>query len=507
MVMGQKQELRQSQSLVMTPQLQQAIKLLQLTNLEIQEFVDQEIERNPLLELADPSRPERGDGKKEDSHKIEDVGDQDASTVYGKENLPNKNEEPLDVNYNDYYDDHTPTNSSPINSTSYSAPSPNSFQIDDENNYIENTIETAETLADHLLEQLNADIPDPVERLIGFHLIHMLDSAGYFCGDVESVANQIGCSEIQVNVVLEKLKKFDPAGVFAKDLRECLSIQLKEKDRLDPIMEKLLDNLDHLAKQDKKLLLKSCNVNEEDLIEMVTEIRALNPKPGELYNNDIAQTVVPDVFVRSVPGGKWAIEINNETLPKILVNRQYLSLVTKDASSDEDKIYINEQLNSANWLVKSLEQRAQTILKVATEIVRQQDSFFTNGIRYLKPLTLKDIAENIEMHESTVSRVTANKYISTPRGVFQMKYFFTSAITSASGEKSLSAESVRDTIRELIHKETKDDILSDDKIVEILCNSKIEIARRTVAKYRESMNIPSSVTRRRQKKSTSLNII
>ena len=507
MVMGQKQELRQSQSLVMTPQLQQAIKLLQLSNLEIQEFVGQEIERNPLLELADPSRPERGDGKKEDSHKNENIDELDTSTVYAKENLPDKNEEPLDVNYNDYYDDHIPTSGSSTNSTSYSTPSTNSFQIDDENNYIENTIETSETLADHLLEQLNADIPDPIERLIGFHLIHMLDSAGYFCGDIESISSQIGCSEKQVDLVLGKLKKFDPAGVFAKDLRECLAIQLKEKDRLDPIMEKLLDNLEHLAKQDKKLLLKCCNVNEEDLIDMIAEVRSLNPKPGELYNNDIAQTVVPDVFLRSALGGKWVIEINNETLPKILVNRQYLSLVTKDASSEKDKIYINEQLNSANWLVKSLEQRAQTILKVATEIVRQQDSFFTNGIRYLKPLTLKDIAEKIEMHESTVSRVTANKYISTSRGVFQMKYFFTSAITSSSGEKSLSAESVRDRIKELIDKETKEDILSDDKIVEILRDSKITIARRTVAKYRESMNIPSSVTRRRQKISPSLNII
>ncbi len=501
MSISQRQEIKQTQSLVMTPQLQQAIKLLQLTNIEINEFVGQEIERNPLLELADPSKPERGDGKAEIIETNNPSENLDTATLATKDNLPESNDEPLDINYNDYLEENYTSsgNTNYEQSNSWSSHSNKSNHFD-YNDSLEQVIENKISLTDHLLEQLNADISDPAERLIGYHLIHMLDSSGYFKSEISSVSDLIGCEENKVLEVLEKLKKFDPVGVFAKDLPECLKLQLKEKNRFDPIIEKLIENLELLAKHDQKTLLKKCEVSLEDLLEMIEEIKSLNPKPGDLYNNDIAQTVVPDVFVKKSNNFNWAVELNTETLPKVLVNRKYSSLVNNKNSSDLDKTYINEQLNSANWLVKSLEQRAQTILKVATEIVKQQNEFFSNGIKFLKPLTLKDIAEKIEMHESTVSRVTANKYIESSRGVFQMKYFFTTSITTSQGDSNLSSETVKVRIKELINNEEPDDILSDDKIVEILIKEDIDIARRTIAKYRESMNIPSSVIRRRQKK-------
>ncbi len=502
MSISQRQEIKQSQSLVMTPQLQQAIKLLQLTNIEINEFIGQEIERNPLLELADPSKPERGDGK------LEEVGSEnnsetfDTATLANKDNLPDTNDEPLDINYNEYLEEHTTSNSdSNYDQSSTWNLSSNKASNYDFNDSLEQTIENQVSLTDHLLEQLNADIPDPGERLIGYHIIHMLDPSGYFKSEISSVSDLIGCEETKVIQVLKRLKKFDPVGVFAKDLQECLTLQLIEKNRFDPIIKKLIENLDLLAKHDQKSLLKECNVSLEELLEMIEEIKSLNPKPGDLFNNDIAQTVVPDVFVKKNNDFDWTVELNTENLPKVLVNRKYSSLVNNKNSSDIDKTYINDQLNSANWLVKSLEQRAQTILKVATEIVKQQNNFFSQGIKYLKPLTLKDIAEKIEMHESTVSRVTANKYLESPRGVFQMKYFFTTSISTSCGESNLSSETVKVRIKELVNEEEPDDILSDDKIVEILIKEDIDIARRTIAKYRESMNIPSSVIRRRQKKS------
>ncbi len=501
MSISQRQEIKQTQSLVMTPQLQQAIKLLQLTNIEINEFVGQEIERNPLLELADPSKPERGDGKAEEIQNNSVSEKLDTATLASKDDLPDSNDEPLDINYSEYLEDNgINANSSEYEQSSSWGPQSSKANHFEFNESIEQVIEDKVSLNDHLLEQLNADISDPGERLIGYNIIHMLDSSGYFKSDISSVSELIGCDESKTLEVLEKLKKFDPVGVFARDLSECLTLQLKEKNRFDPIIQRLIENLDLLAKHDQRALLQKCKVSSEELIEMIEEIKSLNPKPGDLYNNDIAQTVVPDIFIKKNNNYNWSVELNTDTLPKVLVNRKYSSLVNNKNSSDVDKTYINEQLNSANWLVKSLEQRAQTILKVATEIVKQQNDFFSKGIKYLKPLTLKDIAEKIEMHESTVSRVTANKYIESPRGVFQLKYFFTTSITTYQGDNSLSSETVKVRIKELINNEEPDDILSDDKIVEILTKEDIDIARRTIAKYRESLNIPSSVIRRRQKK-------
>lgn len=506
MAISQRQELRQTQSLVMTPQLQQAIKLLQLTNLEITEFVEQEIERNPLLELVDPTRPERGDGPTETIAEDARGDDVDAASIVAKDSLPEKNEEPLDINYGEVYEDNSAAENDRFSSDAslWASTSHVGGLTDWDGDLMEQVVGNTVSLTDHLLEQLNADVGDAVDRLIGFHLIHMLNPSGYFTGEIEAVAEQVGCSVDRAESVLRLLQQFDPTGVFARDLKECLELQLRELDRLDPVMNKLLNNLDHLARQDQKALLSACEVDEEDLADMIAEIRRLNPRPGECFSTDIAQTLIPDVFVRQTRLGRWSVELNTETLPKVLVNRQYLSLVNLNGSSPGDKTYITDQLHSANWLVRSLEQRAQTILKVATELVQQQNEFLSKGIRHLRPLTLRDIAREIDMHESTVSRVTANKYIATPRGVFQMKYFFTAAISSSSGDGTMSAEAVRDRIRKLIDAESADRVLSDDKIVEILQSENIDIARRTVAKYREAMRIPSSVGRRRRLKAPAL---
>ncbi|MBL6958465.1 MAG: RNA polymerase factor sigma-54, partial [Rhodospirillales bacterium] len=354
----------------------------------------------------------------------------------------------------------------------------------------------------HLNGQLSIEIADPAERIIGMHLIDMLDESGYIAGDLEQLADILGCGLAEIEAVLEILQQFDPPGIFARDLAECLGLQLREMNRLDPAMQALLENLDLLAKRDLKALIRICGVDEEDVTDMVAEIRALDPKPALAFDYAPAQPVTPDILMRPKPGGGWVIELNSDTLPRVLVNNQYYAEINQNSRNKEDKQYINNCLQTANWLVKSLHQRATTILKVAGEIVRQQELFFTKGVQYLRPLVLRDIAEVIDMHESTVSRVTSNKYVATPRGIFELKYFFTTAINSSSGGASHSAESVRHRIRELIDGEPVSKILSDDRIVEILKGDSIDIARRTVAKYREAMGIPSSVQRRREKKSS-----
>jgi RNA polymerase sigma-54 factor len=303
--------------------------------------------------------------------------------------------------------------------------------------------------------------------------------------------------------VLGCLQGLDPTGVGARTPAECFALQLREKDRLDPLMQKLLDHLELLGQHDIATLKRRCGADDEDLAEMIAEIQALDPRPGLAYDHEVAQAVVPDVFVRRGADGAWRVELNGATLPKVLVNRRYASLVERAGCSREERAYLVDQINSANWLVKSLDQRANTILRVASEIVRQQETFLTHGVAYLKPLNLRAIAEAIEMHESTVSRVTSNKYMATPRGIFELKYFFTSAIASAAaGGEAHSAEAVKHKIRGLIDTEDAKAILSDDSLVDLLRTSGIDIARRTVAKYREAMRIPSSVQRRRQKRLT-----
>ncbi len=524
-------ELRQSQSLVMTPQLQQAIKLLQLNNLELMEYVERELEQNPLLEREDAAAdasPEKAAGGEDDpvDKAAENTGNDPAAGTAENDDgglqavdtaaadaTQVSSDEALDVDCDNQWD------SEPVAVGPRDAPGSQPDQafsewgsggpgggggggFDDSGPNLEETISEKISLRDHLSAQLSIDIPDPVDRMIGVHLIDMLNEAGYIAGDLDAVADILGCDGERVEKTLARLQEFDPPGIFARDLKECLRIQLAERDRLDPAMESFLDNLDLLAKHDQGALSKVCGVDADDIADMAAEIRELNPKPALAFDHTVAQLVTPDVFIRVKPGGGWIVELNSATLPRVLVNNVYHVRLSRTANSKEDKKYISDCLQTANWLVKSLHQRATTILKVSTEIVRQQSGFFKHGIQALKPMVLRDIADVIEMHESTVSRVTSNKYMATPRGIFELKYFFPPAISSSAGGEAHSAESVRHMIKELIAAEDAKKVLSDDKIVALLRNEGVDIARRTVAKYREAMGIPSSFQRRREKTRT-----
>ena len=335
--------------------------------------------------------------------------------------------------------------------------------------------------------------------MIGRHLIDLVDEAGYLTGDLEAVAERLGAPQSEIEAVIAILQAFDPPGVCARNLSECLTIQLKEQNRFDPAMQALLAHLDLVARRDFAALRRVCGVDDSDLTDMIAELRRLNPKPGLAFGSSVVQPIVPDVYVRTAADGGWLVELNSDTLPKVLVNQSYYAQVSKSAKNGEEKSYLADCLQTATWLMRALDQRAKTILKVSTEIVRQQDAFFAHGVQFLRPLNLKTVADAISMHESTVSRVTANKYMATSRGIFELKYFFTSSINASDGGDAHSAEAVRHRIRQLIDAESAQDVLSDDTIVDRLREAGIDIARRTVAKYREAMRIPSSVQRRREK--------
>ncbi|MDJ0944056.1 MAG: RNA polymerase factor sigma-54 [Kiloniellales bacterium] len=503
MALTQRLELRQSQSLVMTPQLQQAIKLLQLSNIELGEFVEAELETNPLLDSE-----ERRAGEAEDPVSEASLGEDrassddreaalagDSASLADSDQIPDDANAPLDTDPGDLYD--LGPGDGYLNAAPGGAgPGVSGF---DELPSLEQRLSETVTLRQHLLDQLTVELSDPVDRLIGVHLIDMLDEAGYLTGSPEELAGLLGCPEARVEAVLATLQGFDPAGIFARSLQECLAIQLAERDRLDPAMQALIDNLDLLARHELPRLMRRCGVDAEDMAEMIAEIRQLDPKPAQAFDHQAAETVIPDILLFAKPDGGWRIELNPETLPRVLVNRSYHAQVQAKARTRPEREYLAERLQQANWLVKALHQRATTILKVATEIVRQQSGFFQHGVEHLRPLTLRDIAEKVELHESTVSRVTSNKYMATPRGTFELKYFFTAAIAGL-GRESHSAESVRHRIRALIDQESPDRVLSDDTIVTVLQREGIDIARRTVAKYREALRIPSSVQRRREKR-------
>ena len=496
-------ELRQSQSLVMTPQLQQAIKLLQFSNLELAEYVEQELEKNPMLERDEEDHRDRDASPSESADpppsadETESLESIDFDTIQPAE----IEDDARAVDYGNLYSDDGSADGGLV-APQFADAGLGSGGFDTLAPDLEETLSQKASLRDHLNGQLTMDLDDPVDRLIGFHLIDMLDEAGYISGELETVAEILDCTVDRVEATLAKVQQFDPPGIFARSLSECLSLQLADKDRLDPCMKAFLDNLELLGKRDIKGLAKACGADAEDVADMIDEIKALDPKPALAFDHSIAQPITPDVLMRPAPGGGWIIELNTDSLPKVLVNNHYYAHVSSQTRSKKEKQYITEQFQSANWLVKSLHQRATTILKVASELVQQQSAFFAKGVQHLIPLVLRDIAEAIEMHESTVSRVTSNKYMATPRGIYELKYFFTPAI-AATGGGVLSAESVRHRIKALIDEEEPKKILSDDKIVENLKSEGIEIARRTVAKYRESMRIPSSVQRRRDKSAPS----
>ena len=364
---------------------------------------------------------------------------------------------------------------------------------------LDHTATRSRTLREHLLEQIGADFSDPGDWVIALHLMDLLDEDGYLRADLDGVTRLLGCRKERIEAVLERLQQFDPAGVFARDLKECLTFQLRDRNRFDPAMQALLDHLPLLATRNVAALVRVCRVDAADVAEMSGEIKSLDPRPGLAFDPPLAQPVVPDILMRALPEGGWVVELNAETLPRVLVNNSYYARVRQASRSKAEKDYLTERLHAANWLVKSLHQRATTILKVAAEIVRQQDAFFRYGIPSLRPLILRDIADAIGMHESTISRVTSNKYMATPRGLYELKYFFTSAISASGGSGAHSAEAVRHRIRALIDGEPPDGTLSDERIVELLHHEGVDIARRTVAKYREAMRIPSSVRRRRDK--------
>ena len=533
MAATQRLELRQRQSLVMTPQLQQAIKLLQLSNLELAAEVDREIEQNPLLDRDDggkealldtPAVDQReqafdsasqaplggdaadgadaagadpaGEAGPGDSGEIErEVADSlDRATA---EQLPSAGDDPLDTDYDNVF-----TNGAAWEGAgdepAFANRNPGAARGEENDFSLEQRLSEEITLRQHLANQLHLEIADPAERAIGGSLIDLLDDSGYLPEDLSSLAEQLGCPPALIEQTLEKLQRFEPSGIFARSLAECLALQLKEHDRYDPAMQALVENLDLLAKGDIARLRRICGIDDDDLSDMIAEIRALDPRPALTFSGEVAQPVIPDVLMRSDGKGGWLVELNSDTMPRVLVNSVYYHQIHSQLRSKKERDYLNERLQSANWLIKALHQRATTILKVATEIVRQQDAFFRKGVEHMKPLILRDIATEIEMHESTVSRVTSSKYIATPRGTFELKYFFSAAIAGSDGAAH-SAEAVRHRIKLLIDGESRKQILSDDTIVELLRKDGVDIARRTVAKYREAMRIPSSVQRRREK--------
>ncbi|MGE0723977.1 MAG: RNA polymerase factor sigma-54 [Alphaproteobacteria bacterium] len=485
MLLGPRLELRHAQSLVMTPQLQQAIKLLQMSNLELASYVEEELERNPLLEREEAAAPVAAEAA---GPAAEPAGE--AEGPFGQE-------------FDDYWNPEESTNGpsdgpgagddglrwNKVSGGSFDGDLPDAME----------SLHRPETLREHLVSQLQIEIADGAERLIGLHLIDALAPTGYLEADLAAIAGQLGCAVERVEAVLARLQRFDPAGVFARTLAECLALQLEDRGRMTPAMRALVDNLELLARRERVTLSRLCGVDPDGLGPLIAELKSLDPKPGLTFDAEPAQPVVPDILMRPQADGGWIVELNPDTLPQVLVNQRYYATVTRRARDKAERGYLAERLQSANWLVRSMHQRATTILRVATEIVRQQHGFFQHGVAHLRPLVLRDIAAAVTLHESTISRVTSNKYISTPRGIFELKYFFTASIASIGGGAAHSAEAVRHRIRSMIETESQERVLSDDQIVAELQRSGVDIARRTVAKYREAMRIPSSVERRRAK--------
>ncbi len=501
-MIGQRLEIRQGQGLVVTPQLQQAIKLLQLSNQELDAFVEAELERNPLLQ-RDEAEGEPGEtaGDIEAPAPESNSGEVELSF---SEDRAGEAQGALDARDDDLYGDAAPgeragdrlaDSEAQPGLTDWSragkgGPAPEGTGERPERREI--------TLWEHLQAQVSSVGLSAADQAIALALIDMTDEGGYLRGETAEVAERLGVPPERVEGVLAVCHGFEPTGIMARSVPECLRLQLMERNRFDPAMAALLDHLELLARRDLPGLRKVCGVDAEDLAEMIAELKALTPRPGAGFGGEPAQTVIPDVHVRPDPAGGWRVELNADTLPRLLVDKRYHGRVAAGARSEQEKAFVADCASQASWLVKSLDQRARTILKVASEIVRQQDAFLAFGVEFLRPLNLKTVADAIGMHESTVSRVTANKYVSTPRGVFELKYFFTAALASMDGASTHSAEAVRHRIKGMIEAEAQaGDVLSDDRIVEILNEAGIDIARRTVAKYREALRIPSSVERKR----------
>ncbi len=506
MAVTQRLELRQSQTLVMTPQLRQAIQLLQFSSLELNAFVDRQLEENPLLERDESQTTEAGaadsEGQQqdlsEDFESANEYGDADrlpdSLDRLSSDELSGSTDRPLDTE--PVYDDNSPSESTASVDWGSQGSARQSSGADERT--VEDAADESPDLRTHLLRQLPMEVHDPTDRIVAAYMIDQIEPSGYFLADVEAIAAQLGVEAERIETLRLRLQGLEPTGVFACDLVECLTLQLRERNRFDPCMAALLANLDLLAQGKLDQLRRLCDVDEADFREMLAEVRALDPKPGLQFDQATAEPVIPDVLMRARPDGSWLLELNPDAMPRLLVNRNYYAATVSRCRERAERNYLTEQLGAASWLVKSLHQRATTIIKVASEIVRQQEEFFRKGVAHMRPLTLRDVAEEVSLHESTVSRVTANKYIATPRGIFEFKYFFSTAV-GGDGEEAHAAESIRHRIRSLIDAEGAGSVLSDDALVKHLRKEGISVARRTVAKYREAMKIPSSVERRRLK--------
>jgi RNA polymerase sigma-54 factor len=496
MSLGPRLDLRTSQTLVISPQLQAAIKLLTLSNLELQAEITAELDRNPLLELADDGEgggADNGgdpDAENPPATASSDPGDMDTELA-ASEGAHNGSD--LDADYVEERFHHDS-----ISDSGRPAEPSEDFSFDQ---LAADDLTLAEVLERQAMSLSGADLA------VALHIISLIDEAGYLTEPVEAIAGRLGLEPEMVERVLLMVQGFEPTGVGARNLAECIALQAKEADRYDPCMAALIDNLDLVARGDLAQLRRLCGVDAEDLADMLRELRGYNPKPGLAFGGGRTVPVVPDIFVRRGPKG-WTVELNSGTLPRLIVNRQYQARIAAHATrlgnnggaakAKPERQFLDSCVSQAHWLMKALDQRATTIMKVAIALVEEQAMFFEKGVAHLRPLTLKQIADTIEMHESTVSRVTSNKYLACDRGVFELKYFFTTAIHSAGGGGDASAEAVRQRLKVLVEAEEPLKPLSDDKLVELLKKDGYDLARRTVTKYREAMGIPSSFDRRRR---------
>lgn len=475
----------------MTPQLRQAINLLQLNNLELSELIEQELQNNPLLEREETRLNESPDDA---PVTIEDIDDGLTAPI--------EQDTEYDAQFDDYGSDCQGYEES--TNLTWEDKLIAKTKTDDDYDYFEKKLSAEQSLYAKLDEQITLTFAHKKDRMIAQVLSESLDESGYFRGNCQEIAKRLNTSPETVQNVLTQLKGFEPSGIFSQDLKECLTIQLKDLNRFDPLIAELLDNLNLLANRNYKELKKRLGISDEDLADMISDIKSLNPKPTATYHQDTAGYIIPDVYVKTNAKGDIRVELNNASLPRVLINREYYAEIKNLSQSNKQaQRYLKEQLSSASFLTKALHQRATTILRVSEEIIRQQQDFLKHGVDHLKPMLLRDIAEAIEMHESTVSRVSNNKYIHTPRGTFELKYFFSTKAGSYKAEDDTSTTTIKHKIKKLIEEELPTNILSDDKLVEEMAKIGIKIARRTVTKYREAMNIPTSAERKRSKRGLS----
>ena len=501
MAQSAKLQLRQTQGLALTPQLMQSINLLQMSSLELNNFVQNEIVNNPLLEINESA----GEFPEERRDEIVNKNSTEISESRKPLELDGRSSE-WNTDSSEFQgqtsnapkiDQKSNTNS---NSQSNSISTSGKIEFSGNGNDLAAYVANQQSLREFLLQQATLTFRTVKELNIAQSIIDLIDDDGYLRADLSALCIPLKADMAAISGILQQIQKFDPPGVAARDLAECVRLQLIEKNRLDPAMEIFANNLDLLAKRNYEKLAQICKVSHEDLIDMALEIQNLEPRPGDAFNAKPVQHIIADVFVSTRNDGTWQIELNTQNLPNVLVNREYYAEIKGLGLKNSDRKFMIDNLQSANWLVASLDQRAQTILKVATEIVRQQDMFFVKGKEFLKPLTLKMIAKKTELHESTISRVTRNKYLTCDKGIYEFKYFFMSGVAGKNGNDAFGGESIRAKIQNLIQLESVDRVLSDENIVNLLSKEGIEIARRTVAKYRESIGILSSVQRRRQLK-------